>query len=501
MKLLHILFNEEGKMNLTTPQMLVGLAAVGAVGLSAYYMTANQTAEPDAQFSSQDEIVYVANGYGADSRGRGLEADYSEGGRPLSAMQVRQSNTARLMNNDRLRAKAAGQNASRLDQQEQAVQSDQIGGAHKMSQTTGLGLGNDVDMKELNGMGDLSAIQAQIDAIQAAAASKAQQANGDVAAAAAAAAQGKTGAAGASGKWGRNPNMATANGTNLNSTPLQAAGDKSGGALGGAKGADGRLAMSGRTSRLQGNRDASFRRAGEYEYRGNSLANIQKHSADVAGNSNRSVNEAAGAFFGSKVKSAGILWDNDTIETPLATTDDYKQVDMPNMSGFAPGADAYAEAQDELKEHLKSFKKKLQWCSNIPLWGSRTCFKHHWKNMKKNIENFGKTWGQEIYEKNNTQGSYAGRMYDVADELYKYAKKCTRGLLGIAGNLGIGMMTINHKYKKLLSKLDGVEENENDARVGGGAGMRPRPILDSSDVLHQETQNHRGGTAAGQVRQ
>lgn len=463
MKLLHILLSKKGGLGLTTPQ-IAGLAAtVGAVGLGTWYMVSSSSnVNQDTVFSStDDEVVYVARGASGNGYGRQGQGGYGEGGELRSAVQIRQSKDLQFIDQDYAAAKAAGRTDSRLDREEQGVE------AYKMGNTTGLGMGqNDAgDLGSGSGMGDLSGIYAQMDQIKAAAEAKAKQAQaaeGDIAAAAAAAAKGQ------GGKWGRNPGMASANGSEFAGSSLQGdgtPGSRRGGALGGANGGAGgpRQNSLTRTPKYEGGRDAVIK-AGRSMRDWNTLEDLRLASKDVAENEARSANEAAQIFMkGTKAGGVEISGEVVTIGGPTSSKD-FANVPSVNLDGLGGDAETYADAIGDLREHLHSYKKKLQGCSGIPFFAF-LCYNRHWKNMKKNIDKFRESWGGSFEESHNTQGSYADRVYEIGEQLHKAAKKHWGGFF-------VGAIDINQKYYQLIRNLEAEPTLSDTPTTNSGAGNR-----------------------------
>ena len=163
MKLLKLLFNNSGKMALSTLQAMGVAAAVGVAGVAAWQMLAGGSdVNPDTAFSSYDEseVVYVASG----ADGGYDNANYGEGGEVRSGIRVKQSRAMQLMEQDAQRAPLAA--ADNLDRQEQEIQAFKMDGS-----TEGLGMGKNA-AKDIGGAmgGDLSAFQQQLAKIEATAA-------------------------------------------------------------------------------------------------------------------------------------------------------------------------------------------------------------------------------------------------------------------------------------------------------------------------------------------
>lgn len=439
MKLLQLLTSKAGKMALS-PLQAVGLsAAVGIAGIAAWQMMGSSSeVNPDTVFSAADnDVVFVAGtpgvtgGYGANY---GTGGSYGEeGGAVRSAIHTSMSADMRLMQQDQMRANMQAETPEVI-QQEQSVQRYNMTGSSE-----GLGMGqNEAMLRGGAGQGNLSAIQEQIAALQAgveqkqaeaAAIAAAAQGGGDVAAAAAAA-LGQSGAAG--GKWGMASGMARASGSNLNSTPLQAGGSigpdgrvRSAGVLGGAERGAERLGA-GRAPMFEGGKDAVIGAGRSFGMDASTLAGLSKQSKEVAGNRDRSANEASRIFMGGERLSAGISLNGDSVTIGASSSADFNDdVSIGNLGGALGGVaediTTYEDDRENLRLKIRSYVRNMNNCSHVPIFGN-FCYIGAWKkrnDLRKEIHTFDSKWGTSSYEEAHTNGSYAEISRKVVDRAYE----------------------------------------------------------------------------------
>lgn len=439
MKLINLFKSKTGKVALSAMQAVGLSAAVGVAGIAAWQMMGSSS-EPalNTVFSSSDdqEVVFVAGG----TAGAYASGNYGVGGEVQSGLRAKMSHDMQLMQEDAARANAEP-DAPAFVQQEQQIQAFKMDGA-----SGGLGMGaNAANELGMNMSGGLEGVQQQMAAMQAAlaaqqeaAATAGQAAAGNVAQAAAqAAAQGQQ-----AGAWGMADGMARASGSNLNSTPLQAGTGREGGAsasgtLGGAQIA-GAAGARGPVEALPGSRQAvsGFGRAlrwdggDDIDY----IASLQKQSADVSQNRDRSANEGSRIFMAGERLSGGILLNGESLTTGNASSSDFSSDDAisalgSGVSGVQEDVVTYEEARQQLVEDIKDYRVNLATsCSILPfvcqtwVWSLRN-------EAKDKVKEFEKTWGESDYFKTDTRGNLADDARVVIDKIWN------RGWGGIIGAL------------------------------------------------------------------
>lgn len=441
MKLINLFKSKTGKMALSAMQAVGLSAAVGVAGIAAWQMMGSSS-EPalNTVFSSSDdqEVVYVAGG----TTGGYASANYGAGGEVQSGLRAKMSRDMQLMQQDAARAGETDADSPAFVQQEQQVQAYKMDGA-----SGGLGMGaNAANELAVDMGGGLEGVQQQMEAMQAAlaaqqqaAAAAGQSAAGNVAQAAAQAAlQGKD-----AGKWGMADGMARASGSNLNATPLQAGsggaggGASASGTLGGAQIA-GAAGARGPVEALPGSRQAvsGFGRAlrwdggDDIDY----IASLQKQSADVSQNRDRSANEGSRIFMAGERLSGGILLNGESLTTGNASSSDFSSDDAisalgSGVSGVQEDVVTYEEARQQLVEDIKDYRVNLATsCSILPfvcqtwVWSLRN-------EAKDKVKEFEKTWGESDYFKTDTRGNLADDARVVIDKIWN------RGWGGIIGAL------------------------------------------------------------------
>lgn len=352
MKLLKLMFNNSGKMALSTLQA-VGLAAtVGLAGVGAWQMlSGGSDVNPDTAFSSYDdaEVVYVAGGADGEYNG----ANYGEGGEVRSGIRVKQSRSMQLMEQDAQRIPQVA--SDNLDRQEQDIQAFKMDGS-----TEGLGMGKNA-AKDMGGMmgGDMSAFQQQLAQVQATAAAKQKEAE---AAAQGSAAQAAANALG-SGKFGPNSQMARAGGHNLNSTPLQAGGadSKRGGALGGSKVAGAgrvgdRLPPATREAKFEGGRESVIEAGRRYQYAGkDELDAWTKVMAGVTENAYRSDNAMVAAAMGAGQAHGIMRITGENVTTGGSSSSDFNE--SGDFTGLGNKLSALGKAANEQAQLVKEYSE------------------------------------------------------------------------------------------------------------------------------------------------
>lgn len=440
MKLINLFKSKTGKMALSAMQAVGLSAAVGVAGIAAWQMMGSSS-EPalNTVFSSSDdqEVVFVAGG----TTGAYASGNYGAGGEVQSGLRAKMSHDMQLMQADAVRAGETDADSPAFVQQEQQIQAFKMDGA-----SGGLGMGaNAANELGMNMGGGLEGVQQQMAAMQAAlaaqqeaAAAAGQAAAGNVAQAAAqAAAQGQNG-----GRWSMADGMARASGSNLNSTPLQAGTGREGGAsasgtLGGAQIA-GAAGARGPMETLQGSRRSTsgFGRALRWDG-GDGIdyvASLQKQSADITQNRDRSANEGTRIFMSGERLSGGIQLDGETLTTGSASSSDFSSDDALSALGSAgtgvqEDVITYEEARQQLVEDIKDYRVNLATsCSILPL----VCQTWAWSlrnEAKDKVKEFEKTWGESDYFKTDTRGNLADDARVVIDKIWN------RGWGGIVGAL------------------------------------------------------------------
>lgn len=463
MKLINLFKSKTGKMALSAMQAVGLSAAVGVAGIAAWQMMGSSS-EPalNTVFSSSDdqEVVFVAGG----TAGAYASGNYGVGGEVQSGLRAKMSHDMQLMQEDAARANAEP-DAPAFVQQEQQIQAFKMDGA-----SGGLGMGaNAANELGVNMEGGLEGVQQQMAAMQAAlaaqqeaAAAAGQAAAGNVAQAAAqAAAQGQQ-----AGAWGMADGMARASGSNLNSTPLQAGTGREGGAsasgtLGGAQIA-GAAGARGPMETLQGSRQSTSGFGRALRWDGGDgidyIASLQKQSADVSQNRDRSANEGSRIFMAGERLSGGIQLDGGTLTTGNASSSDFSSDDALSALGSAgtgvqEDVVTYEEARQQLADDMKAYNNKVavscgigQVLCNIWIWSFK-------KDMNKKIDAFEQTWGDTQYVTSDTQGN-------IIDDARKLTQKIfVRGSSSITF-LGVITSMWSSEYGKEGEHIWGVSKSE-----------------------------------------
>lgn len=430
MKIIKFLTSKAGKWSLSAMQAVGLSAAVGVAGIAAWQMMGS-SAQPNLNtvFSSNtadQDVVFVAGAAG----GVYGSGSYGTGGELRSGINATLSKDLQLMQADA--------QAGDLSSQPEFVQQEQEISAFKMDgASSGLGMAGNVSKEKSNAMsGDMSAVQKQIADIQATIASQKKAAEAAAAAEGAAGDAAKVAAAmkGKGGQFGMAEGMARASGNNLNSTPLQSGqygkegqGVSSSGVLGGAQAARGASAMgpAGQGSNFERSR-ASIIGQGSRLGSDDSLAALQKQSADIARHSNRSANEGARAFMASTRLSGGIqLEGGEKLSGGNASSSDFSD-DAISALGNAVGSaigevTTYEEDREEIRVKIRDFVKACNgWSYASPLFswiGYAAKSKAH-KNLRNDIDAFKAKWSESTYETTNTAGGYATVARDTVDDVF-----------------------------------------------------------------------------------
>ncbi len=367
MKILTFLTSKAGKVVLSAAQAVGLSAAVGVAGVAAWQMlSGGGEVNPDTVFSSYNdgEVVYVAGGAGSVA-GAGGYAGYGAGGEVQSGIRTKLSKDIELMQRDAARMQ--------ISDEPQVIKQEQQISAYKMDgKSDGLGMGkNAANELGIGSDGDMSAFQARLADLQAAATAKqkeaekaalaAEERGGDAAKAAAAALQAQ-----GSGKWGMAGGMARAGGSNLNSSPLQAGGASAEGQTLGAASPrvrgtgqiPDRLGAAERAAQFEGGRD-SIVRAGKNLNARDTLSSLQKQSVDIARNKNRSGNEGARAFMAGEKLSGGINIIGETVNTGVGSSSDFNDDAGTRMGNMHAAMDDLLDESLQYEEARKDLRKKL----------------------------------------------------------------------------------------------------------------------------------------------
>ncbi len=419
MKILTWSKNKSGKMALSALQAVGLSAAVGLAGIGAWQLLSSpEEVNPNTVFSSgaEEEVVFVAGGAAG---GAYSGVGYGEGGEVRSGIRATLSKDMQLMNSDQQRVQIP--DTPPVIQDEQKIQAFKMDGA-----TEGLGLGaNGATALGVGPNGAMGSLQDKIAALEAnakAQAAQAQAADGKEAVGAAAAALNKS----AAGKYGMNGAMARAGGHNLNATPLQASTGMEGetlrgGVLGGNQANPRLAAATGPVAAFQGGRDATVLDGRRFSGM-NSLEGLRKQSAEVAANRNRSVNEGTRVFMGGEKLSGGIQLVGENVTTGGgSSSEDFKDVAMPNLSDVVADVESYADARESLRRDIRDFVKSCNnwsWVPNFVDLGTRALWKKNARNkLRTKINNFREKWGDTTYETGTSQGSYADMARKVVDKM------------------------------------------------------------------------------------
>ena len=421
MKIMEFFTSRTGKMALSAMQAVGLSAAVGVAGIAAWQMLGSSSQpSPNTLFSSNDqEVVFVAGAAGAGAYG----GNYGTGGELQSSIRTKLSKDMQLMQKD-------AQYVDNL-QEPDFVQKEQQIAAYKMGgDSDGLGMGGNAAKELAAGVGgDMSAVQAQIAALQESVAAQQQAAAAaageNVAEAARAQMQGK-----GDGRWGMAQGMAKASGSNLNATPLQAGqntsangGVSSSGVLGGAQIAG--AAGSGATEGLLGGRQSrsSFGRALTWQggNQKDDLASLQKQSSDIAQNKNRAANEGSKIFLASNRMAGGIMLNGESLTSGEASSSDFmnnNQLDSlgAGIADVGLSVEEFENAKSDLREAIKDYRTKVAIsCGIAPLLCQLWCGR---KEIRGKIDAFESQWGETSYFKDDTQGNYADDAHLVVNRIW-----------------------------------------------------------------------------------
>ena len=474
MKLIHFLTNRTGKTSLSAMQAVGLSAVVGVAGIALWQMMSTPSeSNLNTVFASSDdrEVVYVAGAGG----GGYASANYGAGGELQSGLRARMSDDMRLMQQDAAQAAEIEANTPAFIQQEQEIKAFKMDGA-----AVGLGMGANAanEMGVDLSAGGMNGIQQQIASIQAslseqqkaALAAGQAAAGGNVAEAAAQAALAAQGAEGGAGQGGLADGMARAAGSNLGSTPLQAgqgahgqggasaSGVLGGSAVAGAAGADGAMEgfTAGRTSTSSFGKALSWQGGEGVEY----LASLQKQSADITQNRDRSANEATRVFMSGERLSGGIRLDGDTLTTGSASSSDFSSDDAISSLGAGMGniesdVETYADAREKLADDMLKYNNKVATSCGI---GQVLCNLWIWKfkkDMDKKIDAFEEAWGDHPYVTMDTQGN-------IVDSARKLSKKIfVRGSSSLTF-LGVLTSMFKSEYGDEGRHVWGVEEKKDE---------------------------------------
>lgn len=430
MKIVKFLTSKAGKWSLSAMQAVGLSAAVGVAGIAAWQMMGS-SAQPNLNtvFSSNtadQDVVFVAGAAG----GVYGSGSYGTGGELRSGINATLSKDLQLMQADAQAGDLSSQPA--FVQQEQEISAYKMDGA-----SSGLGMAGNMAKENSGAMsGDMSAVQKQIADIQATIASQKQAAE------AAAAAEGASGNAakmaaamkGKGGQFGMAEGMARASGNNLNSTPLQSGqygkegqGVSSSGVLGGAQAAGGTSATgpAGQGSNFERSR-ASVIGQGSRLRSDNSLAALQKQSADIARHSNRSANEGARAFMASTKLSGGIqLEGGEKLAGGNASSSDFADDAISALGSAVGGAvgevTTYEEDRESLRIKIRDFVKACNgWSYATPIasWLGYAFKAKARNNLRSEIDSFKAKWHDSTYETTNTAGGYATVARNTVDDVF-----------------------------------------------------------------------------------
>lgn len=471
------LLYKSGNTSLSNLQMAGLAAAVVVAGVAVYQLFSSPAdVNPDTIFSSQDDdVIYVVNSGGGAYQGGTGSANYGEGGEVRSGLLTRASRDMQLMDLDAQRG-INKPSSTALEQDEENVNNVQ-GGATNGGLGGGLG-GNFMGGSASQGADPMSSAQDSIAQIQAMmAAQQAALANGEVPGAAgaaeAAAGAAENGKFGSGHAWGEmNSGIARANGSNLNSTPLQGdggAGSDRSGSLGGSEGAGSvspsQLGDGSRAPKLQLGRDVmlSNDRLGQ----GKDLESIRRASAKVAANKYRSDNEGSRIFLASSKTSAGIsLGGGEQIGAGGSMSDDFKDISgaLGGLSSFVGDFQStyeqYQSDANNLVTKLRQFRNKLIGCSFVPLIGKALCIPAN-NTIKGHIESFNEKWKDYEVEANNTKGRFADKIAGIRSDMWD-------SFWAIPGLDIISQLAIYGESNTDVNAEDGVIHTDEN---GDGTGM------------------------------
>ncbi len=424
----NILKANAGKVALSAMQTLGIATGVAVAGVGAYFaLGSSSDVNPDTVFSSYNDgdVVYVA-GHSAGGGYAGVGGAPVEGGEIKSGFQAKLSHSLRLMNEETNKPEIL-----EVEAQEQSISAYAMDG-----NTSGLGVGagqQGANEKGLPMGGDMSAIQAQIAALQANV--KAQQ---QAAADAAAGAEGKNGEAlaatksgpqgGANGdKLGGASGISTGGGHNLGAQGLQPGSYQGSGA--GAKPKEGQPIQSAlkptptRAALFAGGRPDINVGTGGGALNANSLYAMAKQSAHFA----NSGLDASEMFLAGPVEGSGISFSGGNVTTGLDTNShDYGADNVPNIDAQAADTVSYEEAREDLRKKIQKFVISCNrwsiWGSIVPILGTGLgyAFKAQKRDdMLEEIKKFKEEWGDTNFEKLNSQGGYATVSEGVVQDAFR----------------------------------------------------------------------------------
>ena len=411
----NILKTNAGKLALSAMQTLGIATGVAVAGVGAYFaLGPSQDVNPDTVFSSQNdgEVVYVA-GHSAAGGYAGVGAPV-EGGEIQSGFQAKLSHSLRMMNEETNKPELL-----EVEEQEQKVD------AYKMDGTSsGLGVGagqQGANEAGLAGMGgDMSAIQAQIAALQANAQAQQQQAAAAAAAAgqqagdAVAAAQ----AALAGGKLANASAVPNVGGSNLGGEGLQPGSYQ---ATTNAKPKEGQPIQSAlkptptRAALFAGGRPDINAGRGAGAMEGGDLYAMAKHSAAIANKGG----DASDVFMGG-ASIRGVVFEGGNVTTGGGSSNDFGADNVPDFSGAAQSTSNYENAREELRKEIQKFVQSCNNWSYVPffMWIGYAAKAKARNDMLDKIEKFKEEWGYTNFEKLNSQGGYATVSEGVVREAF-----------------------------------------------------------------------------------
>lgn len=365
MKIFNFLTGKAGKLMLSTAQAIAASAAVGVGGIAAWQILGSGS-DADTSFNAlgyqpQEEVVYVS-GAATGSYGKEEQTLSSFRAAPSKAIEMQQQE-AEYQRQQKLAAEEAQRAALMKATQTPDVKGASVGGINE-------GLGN----KKLEGMTpeQIKAMQQQAiqQAQQAVSAGKAQA---DALAAAASSGVNSAAARGTAGSSGLRGTMAGANlGGSGSAQYVGMPGSVNSGKNGGVsevkvedvrasgEGHEGANIPRARNLLSKPNFGASVQeRADSKDF--NSLELMAKRSAEIAGNTSRSANEAGRAFLASSQNSGGIRLEGaENVSTGQgASSDDFGDVSGV-LSGLNASMDGLMDSEELFKEKRKELRKKLR---------------------------------------------------------------------------------------------------------------------------------------------
>ena len=423
MKLLKILFNCEGKLEMSTAQKVGLTAAVGVAGLAAGQMfLSGPSTNPDTVFSAkgEPEIVYVGGG----SMAGNTVKEYTDTENTASTLYARRSGKKYSFNFGGGEIEEVQVPKPDLNQQEGSIEAYKMDGSFE-----GLSGGNraveksqgGVEIAGVNVPGAAGSLQDRISQITADAQAKAAQAQG--AAAGDPNLQQNLGAelSRESGKWDMVGGMARAGGNTFNSTPLQAGmpGSQRSGVLNGAAGVTtipGAADIAAISPRFEGGRDSILASGQRYSRVDDSLEGYRKMSAEAAADRNRSIADTKAAFLNQTKRAGGIRLagvngfeslggspSNDYMNDPSHSI---SVSPLGNVGGeIAEEFDEFRDARDKLEASLSNFATEMNNLAGkevnifaVPIvmainWTK--AYKVYKNGIKKELEKFESKYGDE----------------------------------------------------------------------------------------------------------